>query len=289
MLSYQHIYHTGNHADILKHMTLLSTLGKLSQKTKPFTVIDTHGGAGLYPVAASEIQRSGEFASGAQHLVDASAVLEHPLLKEYVAVLLRCLQHGELPGSPYLLNSALRENDQMHVCELHPQAFAELQNNIGGKGVNLYQEDSFVGLKRLCPPLIKRGLVLIDPPYEQTAEYSWVKDALCENFPKWPTAAYLLWYPLLSSKAGPKSGLSEQLCHSLDHSIEAKNIAQFELYMTDFDATAVGMFGSGMLCINLPYGCFEEVHTSLNEVVEILNSVSSQRFVVRAKWLQVPN
>lgn len=286
MLSYQHIYHTGNHADILKHMTLLSTLGKLSQKTKPFTVIDTHGGAGLYPVSAAEVERSGEYAKGAKYLVDAQNSIDHPLLQEYVATLLRCLQHDELPGSPYLLNSALRGNDQMHVCELHPQAFSELQNNIGGKGVNLYQEDSFAGLKRLCPPLIKRGLVLMDPPYEQPAEYTWVKEALCENIPKWPTAAYLLWYPLLSAKAGTKAGLSEQMCQSLDNSIEVKNIAKFELYMTEFDAVEVGMYGSGMFCINLPYGCFEELHTSLHEAVEILNQASSQRFAIRAQWLQ---
>ena len=288
MLSYQHIYHTGNHADILKHITLLSTLGRLRQKTKPFTVIDTHGGAGLYPVSAAEVNRSGEYANGAKHLVDAKNTIDHPLLQEYVAMLLCCLQHEELPGSPYILASALRVNDQMHVCELHPTAFSELQNNIDEKGVNLYQEDSFVGLKRLCPPLIKRGLVLIDPPYEQSNEYTWVKESLNENVPKWPTATYLLWYPLLSAKAGSKSGMSEQLCQSLDNSLEVKNIAKFELYMTEFDANEVGMYGSGMFCINLPYGCFEELYASLYEAVKILNEASSQRFVVSAQWIHAP-
>ncbi|GGF57056.1 23S rRNA (adenine(2030)-N(6))-methyltransferase RlmJ [Alteromonas lipolytica] len=265
MLSYQHGYHAGNHADILKHLCWLAVINRLKQKNKPFNLIDTHGGSGCYRLDSAQANKTGEYKDGILKLDQFSP--QDPLLIDYLSSLAVYRNHNEYPGSPVLAADLLRDNDSLHVMELHPGEFDNLKANLkqhnGAGHVHSHFRDGLEGLVALSPPKPNRGAVLIDPPYESRSEYQAVVKAVKDCLKRWPQAQILIWYPLLSDRAGDKQGEAEAMCQrlaELNH-----DVLQVELLAED-KAADTGMYGSGVCFINPAWQVDNILDASLTEL-----------------------
>jgi len=245
MLGYRHIFHAGNHADVLKHAVLALCLRALLRKDKPFVYIDTHAGAGMYDLQDARAGRTGEYLAGIAHWWDSGEPALEPLLELVRAenpdgVLRR------YPGSPAIAHRMLRPEDRMVLLELHPADHQELAGRFGrGPGLRVEQADAFQRLKAFVPPQERRGLVLVDPPYELKSDYAKVVDLLSDAHRRWATGVYLLWFPVLSRLAAQRlverladTGMPRQLC------------IQYLPHEGNPDAN---LLGSGMLIVNPPF------------------------------------
>ena len=207
-MNYRHAYHAGNFADVLKHTVLLALIEAMQAKPTPFCYIDTHAGSGNYPLDGFEARKTGEHKDGIARLHPAEKV--PPLLQRWRASILggdgneQGLKH--YPGSPLQVARLLRPDDSAQLCELHTEEAAKLRDLFrGNPQVHVHQRDGYEALKALLPPKEKRGLVLIDPPYEaQEAEYKLIEQALKSALLRWPTGIYAVWYPIkLRSQVQP--------------------------------------------------------------------------------------
>jgi len=202
-MNYRHAFHVGNHADVLKHMALLLCLDALKKKPAPFAVLDTHAGRGLYDLAGDEATRSPEWEDGVAKLWNWPAP-PAPVAR-YLDAVRAFNADGVLrtyPGSPALITPALREGDALIACELHPQEHASLKRalpRVGG--VQVHARDGWEALSALLPPPQRRGLVLIDPPYEAPDELTRAARALGPALKRFGHGAYLWWRPLKSESA----------------------------------------------------------------------------------------
>lgn len=252
MLSYRHVFHAGNHADVLKHTVLLAVLDYLNQKDKPYWVIDTHAGAGGYRLDSGRAQEHAEHDSGIGALWDRKDL--PPPLARYVEAIRADNPDSRLkryPGSPLLAFSAMRPADRLRLFELHPADIKLLAQNITGaapdaqKRVTIRQEDGFAGMKALLPPPPRRGLILIDPSYEDKRDYAQVVTALKERLQRFATGTFMLWYPLLQKN------------ESITLAGKLKKIAPDWLNVTLTvqapSSDGLGMHGSGVFLINPPW------------------------------------
>lgn len=269
MLSYRHVFHAGNHADVLKHTVLLAVLAYLNQKDKPYWVIDTHAGAGGYRFDGGRAKTHAEYADGVGRLWQQTDL--PPLLAEYVAAVRAENPDGQLrryPGSPLLTLAALRPADRLRLFELHPADVKLLAETIAAsapdaqKRVTIRQEDGFDGLKVLLPPPPRRGLIVIDPAYENKNDYARVLTALKEGLQRFPTGTYLVWYPLLQKNE------SIQLPGKLKKlAPEWLNVA---LTVKAPSSDGMGMHGSGVFLINPPWTLAAELKKTLPWLVSVL-------------------
>jgi 23S rRNA (adenine2030-N6)-methyltransferase len=199
-LNYRHAYHAGNFADVMKHALLARILVHLRRKETAFRVIDSHAGIGWYDVAGPEAERTAEWRDGVGRLDEPFDAAVEALLEPYRAVLAAArLRHGAtaVPGSPLVIREMLRRQDRAILLELHPadgpllsQHFNQVAN------VKVIQADGWAALAGLLPPRERRGLVLIDPPYEQPDEFERLAPRLGCVLAKWPTDIVALWYPI---------------------------------------------------------------------------------------------
>lgn len=202
MLSYRHAFHAGNHADILKHLVLSLCLHHMNGKDKPYLLLDTHAGAGLYAIDSEQAKKTGEYLDGIARLwnrVDLPAPL-----KPYMDALHACnggLKLRRYPGSPWLAAHFARDIDTLRFCELHSTDFALLRREFkdAGRRVKVEQGDGFEAMKAALPPPSRRGLVLIDPSYEIKSDYPRVVNALKDGLKRFATGSYLVWLPFLPS------------------------------------------------------------------------------------------
>jgi len=209
MFSYRHAFHAGSHADILKHLTLIHLVEYLQEKPGALTIIDTHAGAGIYSLKDGFAAVSKEAESGIFKLLQFIEA-GHPTadsVKKYVELVQTENVEGELatyPGSPFLLARLLRPQDRLKLFELHPKEIDILRHNVRelkqAKQIDVYAEDSFARLKGLLPPPSRRGLVLIDPSYEDKQDYRYLEVALEEALQRFATGCYAIWYPMLSRR-----------------------------------------------------------------------------------------
>lgn len=229
MLSYQHIYHAGNAADVHKHMALSAILEKLMSAGKPLTYMETHAGRGVYDLTSMEAIKTSEADFGIKKLLS-KIPKHHPYAKAIDRVR---LEGGKdmYPGSPYIARTIL-ERSQLHLFELHPKEFAELKANI--TGVNLHNKDGYDSVA-IMPPKERRGLILIDPSYEVKTEYMDASDYITQVQRRWPQAVILLWYPIL--EAGHHKKMIEEL----------KGAWKQEILFN----SGSRMLGSGLLAFNL--------------------------------------
>jgi 23S rRNA (adenine2030-N6)-methyltransferase len=195
-MNYRHGYHAGNFADVFKHAVLARVLTLMSAKDAPFRVIDTHAGAGRYDLDGEHTTKTGEAESGIRKLLGnlpRGAALD--LLQPYLRAV---EQHAPAyPGSPLIVQTLLRAQDAAVFCELHPQEFAALEKAIGrDRLVKALALDGWTALKSLLPPKERRGVILIDPPYEDPAEFKHVADGIEEATRRFATGVYLVWYPV---------------------------------------------------------------------------------------------
>lgn len=208
-MNYRHAYHAGNFADVVKHAALARLVEYLKLKDKAFRVIDTHAGAGLYDLSSDEAQKTGEWLDGIGRLVDAKLAREpEALLAPYLGAV-RAANAGDrienYPGSPSIVRHLLRPQDRLLAIELHPQDFATLKRQFAGDfQVRTIELDGWLALGAHLPPKEKRGLVLVDPPFEDGGEFDRLAGALVKAHRRWPGGIYALWYPVKDRPAAAK-------------------------------------------------------------------------------------
>jgi 23S rRNA (adenine2030-N6)-methyltransferase len=200
-MNYRHAYHAGNFAEVVKHAVFARVLTHLLQKPAAFRIIDTHAGPGCTDLTGREASRTGEWRDGVGRLLAADlAPALRAGLSPYLDAVVAANPPGRLityPGSPMLARAFLRAQDRLIACELEPQARAALARHLHGDDrIKVIAIDGFTALKAYVPPRERRGVVLIDPPFEQPGEFSRMQDGLAAAHRKWPAGTYLLWYPI---------------------------------------------------------------------------------------------
>ena len=209
-MNYRHGYHAGNFADVLKHAALCELLRLLTAKDKKLFVLDTHAGAGGYDLSGNQARRTGEAETGIVRLAAASrASMPAAVVRYLAAVAAYDRKFGpatdgprRYPGSPRLVRGALRPGDRFIACELHPEEALLLKREFAGdRAVEVRQADGYKALKALLPPVERRGLVLIDPPFEVTDEYELLLRALRQGVRRFATGCYAVWYPIKDEMA----------------------------------------------------------------------------------------
>jgi 23S rRNA (adenine2030-N6)-methyltransferase len=246
-MNYRHIYHAGNFADVAKHVGLMYCLGALQRKDSAIFVLDTHAGRGFYDLQAPEAQKSGEAERGIQRLIETG--LGEKVLSDYFASIRarRGKRLPRYPGSPALIAGALRLQDRALFVELMPAEARAAEREIESIGrVRTEIGDGYAALKAFLPPEERRGLVLIDPPYESLDELKRMLQAFAEAFRRWPGGTYLMWYPIRS--AGQRS-----MVHSRFEALRIPKMLFADLAIHPDDA-GIGLAGSGLMIVNPPYG-----------------------------------
>ncbi|WP_230531634.1 23S rRNA (adenine(2030)-N(6))-methyltransferase RlmJ [Microvirga roseola] len=264
-MNYRHAFHAGNFADVMKHALLVRILAYLQRKETPLRVIDTHAGIGLYDLAGDEAGRTGEWIDGIGRLDEAFSPEAEDILAPYRKVVADVrARHGETayPGSPAIVREMLRRQDRGVFVELHPadnKVLTETFNEVAN--LKVMHLDGWTALHALVPPKEKRGLVLIDPPYEKPNELERLGTEILAVLRKWPTGVYAGWYPIKDQ--GPVDAVAERL-----HRESPRPGLRLELLVDDpRDPTRLN--GSGLLVINPPW--------SLREEAEILLPVLAER------------
>ncbi len=265
MLSYQHGYHAGNYADVLKHVTLTRLLNYLTQKEKPLFYLETHAGRGIYDLKDKQALKTGEASQGIELLWKARKQLPavfSPLLDS-----IRQVNDKDglrnYPGSPLLAIHALRQQDRLFCCELHPREFDHLsQLSDQNKRVFYSNTDGLEQLAAQLPPVERRGLIFIDPTYEIKTDYRTIPALLKTAYQRFSTGVYCLWYPIVDNK------LHQQLLRGME-AIGAEHHLRVEFYLTK--AATAGMTGCGLWIINPPYTLADEIKTTLDALRKLFN------------------
>jgi 23S rRNA (adenine2030-N6)-methyltransferase len=199
-MNYRHDFHAGNFADVFKHIFLTRILLHLALKPAPFRYIETHAGCGVYDLSGPEAAKTAEWRGGVGRLAEAQFSSEpQRLIEPYLNIVAPLLRAGQpsYPGSPAIAKALLRRQDKMLLCELHPEAYMRLKANLGSRAsIKSLQIDGYDGLKSFIPPVERRGLVLIDPPFEDADEFARLAEAVAAARRKWATGVYMLWYPV---------------------------------------------------------------------------------------------
>jgi 23S rRNA (adenine2030-N6)-methyltransferase len=246
-MNYKHIYHAGNFADVAKHVGLLYCLDALKRKEAAFFALDTHAGRGHYELQAAEAQKSGEADRGIQRLISTSIDAES--LSGYFAAIhaRRGKRLNSYPGSPGLIAGALRPQDRALFVELMPAEARAAEREITSLGrLRTEIDDGYAALKAFLPPEERRGLVLIDPPYESLDELKAMLQAFAEAYRRWPTGIYLMWYPI-------RSAIQRSLVHARFAALSVPKMLFADLAIHPDDA-GLGLAGSGLIIVNPPFG-----------------------------------
>lgn len=288
MLSYRHGFHAGNHADVLKHAVQSLILEALSIKEKGFSYIDTHSGAGGYALSHEWTQKKSEYLGGIAPLWQTRELW--PELAGYFAAISAMnsamqpdTQDDEAlnfyPGSPKVAEYFKRPQDSLTLMELHNNEVELLRENMApqgrrsgrssgrNKGPTIHHQDGFSGLIGLLPPTPKRGLVLIDPPYELKEDYQTLVETMVQAHKRWSIGIYAIWYPLLAKDGDRSAGLKNALA---DCGFD--NVLCAELSVSQ-QAQDFGMHGSGMIILNPPWKLDQQLSTLLPRLAETLGQV----------------
>ncbi|NID06883.1 23S rRNA (adenine(2030)-N(6))-methyltransferase RlmJ [Luteibacter jiangsuensis] len=277
-MNYRHAYHAGNFADVLKHMVLVALLDALKQKATPFCYVDTHAGRGRYDLRSVEARKTAEADEGFGVLRTATGL--PPLLWKWLETVRACNDGDDMryyPGSPWFAAHLMREGDSAQLCELHPEEAAALRQVFHhDRRVHVHERDGYEAMKGLLPPKEKRGLVLIDPPFEaQEAEFRVIEKALKAAMEKWPTGMYAVWYPIkLRSHVQP--------FHRWLTRCGAKRVLVAEVLLRP-DDSPLRLNGSGMVIVNAPWKLDETLRDSLRLLPRLLGTAGESEY--RLSWL----
>jgi len=274
MLAYRHAFHAGNHADVLKHLVLMQVLRHMGEKDKPYTLVDTHAGAGGYSLEGRYAQTKGEFETGIGRLWD-RADLPAPLA-DYVALVRDFNGGGKLeqyPGSPAIAQRLLRPNDRLSLFELHPTDQRILEAFLGERPqTKVLMSDGFAALQRELPPPSRRGVVLMDPSYELKTDYAKVVGAVREALQRFAQAVVLVWYPQVQIVE------AVQLPRRLTAVAKAAPKGWLHAGLTVQPAQGgFGLTGSGMFVLNPPFGLQEMLAEMLPFLVRALGQYDGAR------------
>ena len=277
-MNYRHIYHAGNFCDVFKHVVLTALTTSLLRKEAGFCFLDTHAGIGCYDLSAREAQRNPEFQHGIAKV--RAALHPPPLVQQYLECVAavnepkaKTLQY--YPGSPAIVRQYLRSQDRMVLCELHPADCETLKQTFeGDRQTFVHCQDGYQGLKAFLPPKERRGLVLIDPPYEKPNEFMDVPQYLAQAVKRWDTGIYALWYPIKHIENLPPfyAALSAEITKpmlSIELSIFPENIEQ-------------SLNGNGLIIVNPPWQFEEQIQAVLPWLWQILSPEKQGRHSVKA-------
>lgn len=265
MLSYKHGFHSGNHADILKHMVICLLMRALNRKEKPYIVIDTHSGSGLYKLDGFMAQKNQEFKSGISKIKDNKTLRE--LVPEFYSVYDEVNQEDGnfYPGSPLFETRLGRDTDKFTLIDLHPNEFENLRNNLKrDRRCTIQNREGLEALNALLPPTPRRGMVVIDPAYEEKNEYIDLVKAVKHGHSKWNTGIFAIWYPVLGKLRDHSKNLTQDL--------RRLNIPMLQVELcVEPQEEVFGMCGSGMLILNYPYGIDNELSPVVDELYKSLS------------------
>jgi 23S rRNA (adenine2030-N6)-methyltransferase len=266
-LNYHHAYHAGNFADVAKHVALVACLEALKRKPAPWFALDTHAGAGIYDLDGPEARKSGEAGQGILRLLGRAALdpeRSAPLtgyLRALGADAGQPLHHYR--GSAALIAGALRPGDRAALVELDPAAARATARQLKSLGrLNIESGDGYAALRARLPPAERRGLVLIDPPYERPDEVDVLLEALAQGWRRWQTGIFLVWYPIRSAQ-------QRASVHRRFRALAIPKMLHADLAIHADDA-GIGLAGSGLLIINPPYGLDEHLRTTYRAIHDVL-------------------
>jgi 23S rRNA (adenine2030-N6)-methyltransferase len=257
-MNYRHLFHAGNHADVFKHAVLTLVLEHLRGKPQPFAVLDTHAGVGAYDLTSEGAQKTREFEEGVG-LVFGRELASAPA---YCALLREMNPEGlaTYPGSPEIVRLLLRGEDRLIACELHPDDVQALRARYrGDRRVSVHHRDGYEAARALTPPPERRGLVLIDPPFEQKDETQRLAAALAAGLRKWPNGIFMAWYPV-------KDGQIGDALAAAGAAFPKTLRAEFLAYPRD----GVQMAGGGLLICNAPWRLDEKLSAVCEELHPLL-------------------
>lgn len=270
-MNYRHAFHAGNFADVVKHATLARIIAYLKEKPTAFWVIDTHAGRGQYDLAGPEASRTMEWQDGIGRLLSPTtarsiAAPARALLQPYLEAV-AALNSGErltvYPGSPALVRMWLRDQDRLTACELEPTAADALATAMRrDPRVTVVAIDGYVALNAYVPPKERRGLVLVDPPFEQPGEFERLTEGLARAHRKWPTGTYLFWYPLKDLRE--TDAFARRIAR-----LGVPRILRAELTVSGGRATE-GLTGSGLIVVNPPWTLEEDLRVLLPALKSVL-------------------
>jgi 23S rRNA (adenine2030-N6)-methyltransferase len=274
-MNYRHAFHAGNHVDVFKHAVLTLVLEWLLQKPAPFAVLDTHAGIGVYDLASDGAQRTREYEGGICKVFEpglASAAGYSALLREMNPTGL-----ATYPGSPEIVRRYLRAEDRLVACELHPEDVEALRTRYRGDDrVSIHHRDGYEAVGALLPPKQRRGLVLIDPPYEQPGEAERLAAALAAGLRKWPNGTFMAWYPI-------KDGLIGAVLARATVSGGFPKTLRTEF--SPYERDNVSLSGGGLLIVNAPWRLDERIGALC---AELSGRLGDGRGASAVDWLAEP-
>jgi 23S rRNA (adenine2030-N6)-methyltransferase len=279
-MNYRHAFHAGNFADVIKHAILSRIVGHLLNKEGPFRVIDTHAGAGLYDLTGPEAVRNPEWRAGIGRLFDATIdPAAQDLLSDYLDAVRSANPEGKIvcyPGSPALVRAWLRRSDRLIACELEPSAAKALSYNFrGDRRVKAVAIDGWTALSAYIPPKERRGLVLIDPPFEQADEFAQLAASLQAALKKWPSGIFFAWYPIKEER--DNAAFARELKER-----DITNMLRAEIVVSP--ASSDGKLrGGGHLIVNPPWTLEQDLKILLPALAQIF--APGVKGAVRLDWM----
>jgi 23S rRNA (adenine2030-N6)-methyltransferase len=279
-MNYRHAFHAGGFADVIKHIVLVRILIYLQDKPAAFRVIDTHAGAGRYDLAGEEARRGGEWLTGIARIMQARfSEKTAALLKPYLDIVRAFNPQAPLtayPGSPLIARALLRPQDRLTACEVEPNARKDLidalRRDAQARVVDL---DGWTALPAFVPPNERRGIVLIDPPFEAKDEFERMAGGVAEAFAKWPTGVYLLWYPAKSRRV--TDNLGSRVAAAAAAKEPPGKCLRLEFSVAPQRAGAA-LASAGVLVVNPPWTLADELKAILPELEKPLGQGGAGRF-----------
>lgn len=281
-MNYRHIYHAGNFADVFKHIIVTRIVEYLKRKEKAFRVIDTHAGIGIYDLSSLEACKTGEWREGVQRLLSAPIPEDLKTLLSPWCNIIDLLNKGEkellfYPGSPIVIRQLLRKQDRLTAIELHKEDYRILAKNFAGDyKTKVLHLDGWLSLNAHLPPKEKRGLILVDPPFENTGEFFRLIDGLMKAYRRFPGGIYALWYPVKYDRE------IEKFLHAL-YQTGIPKILQLEMRVRKSSIPPT-MNGSGIILINPPYLLEEEMKKLSPFLIHRLGQDKYARII--HQWIQ---
>lgn len=278
MLAYRHAFHAGNHADVLKHLVLTLILKYMAEKDTPYTLIDTHAGAGGYSLEGRYALKKAEFEQGIGRLWNHKNL--PPEIEAYVQMVRNFNPDGlfeQYPGSPAFAQMLLRPKDRLRLFELHPTDCRILESFIGGRGqTEVHQADGFERLKGQLPPASRRGLILMDPSYEMKSDYGKLVATLREAVERFTEGTYMVWYPQVQKLEAAQ--LPQRLI-----GLAPKSWLHVRLTVQLPDSQGFGLAGSGLVIFNPPWVLHDLLLKLLPFLVETLGQYDGANFLLEQR------
>ncbi len=281
-MNYAHDFHAGNFADVFKHIFLTRILLYLGQKPAPLRLIETHAGSGFYDLSSAEAARGGEWRGGVLRLLERPLEpAAQALIQPYADIVAPHVGADPplYPGSPLIASALLRREDRLIACELHPGAFARLKANLrGDRRAKAIEIDGYHGLKAFVPPPERRGLVLVDPPFEAADEFARLAEALPAAARKWAGGVFMLWHPV-KDRAG-----AEAFARSIARGFAASGVGsalRLELAIGSVEARAP-LARSALIIANPPFPLEAEAKVILPGLSQRLGGAHADHLI---EWL----